>query len=307
MSSAYTCDLRPEAQESGLFRPLTHNRCSVIPRRVRQLRSSEIRRSGVFAGVAIALCVALGAGILIGWFVGNGEVGVERHSLEMRAFELMSRAMAPGSALGCLDAVAGETFEASCEKAVFATPEATAAAVSYVAAQLALLAADYKNRPLHAGSGSRIALAQLRRSVETDRFGIVAHVLSVRDNCTVKSCAALAMLLDARKVKAHLAADPFGTSVQRYATTWHEQARGPKVATQTAADSPAVAARAAAANPRTPNNYFYPSSDSIPAISIMSPEPASPKDTAESTSTLQGKSRPRGNASGPMRLAPGGQ
>ena len=57
------------------------------------------------------------------------------------AFDLATRALAPGSALACLDTIAGETVENACEKALFASPEATAAAVSYVAAQLSLLAA----------------------------------------------------------------------------------------------------------------------------------------------------------------------
>ncbi len=293
-----------------------------MPSRVTQRRSLEFARGGVFACAAVALCVMLGSGIVIGRMVGGGAADGERHALEARAFELMSRAMAPGSALACLDAVAGETFEASCEKAVFATPEATAAAVSYVAAQLALLAVD-KDPAQRAGSGSGIALAQLRRSVETDRFGIVAHVLSVRDGCTATGCAALAMFLDARRVKAHLAADSFGSSVQRYAATWREPAGGSRVASQATPETPVTAARAPVASARTPNNYFYPSSDSIPAVSIMSPEPAAPQPhaTARSAETVpasQGRPHPRGNASvgtggnasrpsGPMQLAPGGQ
>ena len=59
------------------------------------------------------------------------------------AHELTARAIMPGSALACLDAMAGEAVESSCEKALFATPEATAAAVSYVGAQLSLLAAGH--------------------------------------------------------------------------------------------------------------------------------------------------------------------
>ena len=35
----------------------------------------------------------------------------ERRSIEMRGAELTVRAMAPGSALACLDAVAGATIE----------------------------------------------------------------------------------------------------------------------------------------------------------------------------------------------------
>src|SRR6516165_5160018 len=43
------------------------------------------------------------------------------------------------SALSCLDELAGEAVENACEKGVFASPEAVAAAVKYVTAQLALI------------------------------------------------------------------------------------------------------------------------------------------------------------------------
>ena len=45
----------------------------------------------------------------------------ERRSLDERSAALMARAVAPGSALSCLDEVAGETVEAACERAVFAS------------------------------------------------------------------------------------------------------------------------------------------------------------------------------------------
>ena len=98
------------------------------------------RATGMLRWIVAALVLALLAGVGIerwkAW-----ELAGERQALEARAFELVTRAMAPGSALACLDAVASSTFEEGCEKALFATPESTAAAVSYVAAQLSLLAA----------------------------------------------------------------------------------------------------------------------------------------------------------------------
>src|SRR5947208_658710 len=65
--------------------------------------------------------------------------GSERRSLDDRKAALMASAIAPGSALSCLDEIAGETVEARCEKAVFASPEAVTADVNYVMSQLALL------------------------------------------------------------------------------------------------------------------------------------------------------------------------
>src|SRR4051812_25424810 len=63
----------------------------------------------------------------------------ERRALDQRALELAGRAMAPGSVLACLDPTLGEPVETACEKVVFATPEAVAAASTFVAAGMALL------------------------------------------------------------------------------------------------------------------------------------------------------------------------
>ena len=103
--------------------------------------------------------------------------------------------MAPGSALACLDANAGEAVERACEKALFATPESVAAAVAYVSAKLTLLAdgLDYARRVDGAYAAQ---LEGLRRAAETDRFGLVAHVLATRDGCTAESCATFKLLED---------------------------------------------------------------------------------------------------------------
>ena len=75
-----------------------------------------------------------------------------------------------GRAFGTIGArVAGETVETACEKALFATPEATAAAVAYVDAQLSLLAAG--SQQWRRGDRSHEGmLANLRRAAELDRF-----------------------------------------------------------------------------------------------------------------------------------------
>ncbi len=51
----------------------------------------------------------------------------ERRALELRAQELSARALAPGSPLACLDAVAGENVMAACERALFVSPASVAA------------------------------------------------------------------------------------------------------------------------------------------------------------------------------------
>jgi hypothetical protein len=107
----------------------------------------------------------------------------ERRMLDERSAALMGRAIAPGSALSCLDELAGEAVEAACEKAVFASPEAVAAAVAYVAAQLALLT-DGAQHAERVDKSYAADLAPLRTALELDRFGLVAHVLAQREGCS---------------------------------------------------------------------------------------------------------------------------
>ena len=95
--------------------------------------------------VALVLVAALVGLVVIDQVVRRDLAG-DRQALAARAQALSARAIMPGSALACLDAMAGETVETACEKALFATPEATAAAVAYVDAQLSLLAAGSQQR-----------------------------------------------------------------------------------------------------------------------------------------------------------------
>src|SRR5262249_60628646 len=98
---------------------------------VAAVRSESYGRVPI-ARIALALGLALTAVWLLDGFKRRAFVA-EGQMLEKRAFELASRALMPGSALACLDAVGGGTLEESCENALFASPKAIAAAVTYVA------------------------------------------------------------------------------------------------------------------------------------------------------------------------------
>ena len=234
--------------------------------------------------VAFALAVG-GAALVLLQQNAARERQAERRALDQRAAELAARAVAPGSPLACLDAVAGDAVETACEKAVFASPAAAAAAVSYVTARLALLSdsIDYARRT---GGGSESALATLRVSIESDRYGIVAHVLSMRDSCTPLLCDSYVLFKDPDRVQANLRDRLFDHYVERYAADW---ARAPAVATPVAESSaagnfstvsvpPAAAAGPTPATPLSPK-YDFPSAASIPPVSIMSPEPGTPPET----------------------------
>ena len=231
---------------------------------------------GTAAVVGSALVLTV---VLSGWGaldqLARGNRAAERRALDARASELATRALAPGSALACLDAIAGETVEDACERALFASPEATATAVSYVAAQLALLNSvnEYANR----GGPSTV---HLRRAVEADRFGIVAHVLAVRDGCTPDRCGAFAWLQDTSRVSANLAERPFEARIRSYSASW-PAAAGRPVATSKPPSTPSSPPAAAAA--RAPNNLYFPSASSIPPVNIMTAEPSAPPQPHDTT------------------------
>ena len=236
-----------------------------------------LRVTFVIAGcAAVVLLLQQGA---------SRERSAERRALDQRAAELAARAVTPGSPLACLDAVAGDAVETACEKAVFANPASVAAAVSYVTARLALLsdAVDYARRT---GGGYESALATLRVAIETDRYGIVAHVLSVRDSCTPLLCDSYVLFHDPDRVQANLRDRLFERYVERYTAEWtRAQASGTPVAEApaaahgyTTASAPPAAPAAAAALPPSPK-FDFPSAASIPPISIMTAEPTGPPET----------------------------
>jgi hypothetical protein len=207
----------------------------------------------------------------IGWALGDfahRNNAVEQIAFEARALELAQYALVPGSPLACLQSIAGDLVEDACEKALFARPEATAAAVSYVAAQLSLLSWAEENSR-HA---SITTTAQLRRAIEADRFGIAAHVLTVRYGCTLDRCSPLALLRDSSRVKMNLTERPFGELVKHYAAGWLGVGNSISSGVTETATAPGPISKFS-------DNLYFPSSASIPPISIMTPEPAtSPRD-----------------------------
>jgi hypothetical protein len=220
--------------------------------------------------------------VLVGWWArdhfAQRDVAAELRALDTRAFDLATRAFAPGSALGCLDANAGETVEAACERVLFASPEATAAAASYVAAQLSLLASASELGRRHGGANPGAAM--LRRALEADRFGIVAHVLAVRDGCTPGRCGAFTWLRDSTRINANLAERPFEARVKTYSASWPTAGVRGMVSS---APSPPPGAAA-----KVPNNLYFPSASSIPPVNIMTAEPpAALRQSQDTTGTTE--------------------
>ncbi len=196
----------------------------------------------------------------------------ELRSLEVQTEQLNAQALAPGSPLACLDALAGEAVEAACEKELFSSPASVSAAAAFVAHRLELLAAmlAYEKR----GEDIDGLLRPLRRSLEADRFGFLAHVLAVRDGCKSENCAALTLLHDPRRVQTNLSAQTLDHYVEHYAEIWAKAPNGP----HEAPDGAVVGAVQPSGQhpPHKTLNIDFPTAASIPPVSIISPEPTGP-------------------------------
>jgi len=230
--------------------------------------------------LASLLLAALAVSMLLNRLMFDQQAA-ERRALIARIAALDRSALAPGAALACLDAGAGDTVETACEKAVFASPQATAVAFAYMAARLQLIqdAAAFA-----ADKEIATALAASRRAIELDRFGIAADVLARRDGCTAAHCPVFALLDDTRALKANLNGQAFRHYVERHAAAWSAPADKAPALSQTPAPAPAPLARADDAEParskpiKPGEPWDFPSAASIPPVSIMNAEPARPKD-----------------------------
>ena len=271
---------------------------------------------------AAALALAVLAVLAVLDRLGDNARAAARQALLARAATLAQSALVPGSMLPCVDGTSGEAVGNACEAQVFASAESTAAAVSYMAARIDLLR-DAEALAKRGDQTALGALASTRRAVMLDRYGIAAHVLSERDGCTASKCAVFSMLDEADALKANIKAQIFDQYVSRYAAKWNAPVpakapeSGPAVSALPAPAEPANEARAeavpppAAATVHKPVSprWHFPSADSIPAVSIMTPEPKLSKDMAnalerDTDKKLAIERRKEGK---PPQVAPSGQ
>jgi hypothetical protein len=171
-------------------------------------------------------------------------------------------------ALSCLDDLAGDAVAIGCEKALFGAPDTAAAAVAYTAARIDRLTA--LGDAATAEKSLTLDIKVLRKSLEHDRYGLVAQVLVARDGCTQFDCAAFRSLTDQQQVAANMDAHLYDQLVARYAPGWN----APAAAATAAIPMPgALAGLPPAMPPGKPTNAEFPSASSTPPVSIMNPEP----------------------------------
>jgi hypothetical protein len=158
---------------------------------------------------------------------------------------------------------------------------------------------------MQAGGGDGEVLKDLdaaRRGVARDRFGVAAYVLARDYGCTAAQCPVLSIVSDPAILKADLDSKPFETLIARHEVTWARPPAEP--GTPLAAASPQISGAQAsvplpgaglakatpqpgALHPIDPR-WKLPSSDSIPAVSIMTAEPkVSKADAAGSSAAPQ--------------------
>ena len=274
-----------------------------------------LRRAGVAgtAGFLSVLALAfVGTAVSYVLFdrLAARDLVAERRAIESRAAELTARSLAPGSALGCLDAVANALVENSCEKPLFSSPEAIAAAVAYVDARFSLFAVSASLA--EQDKGYRPAFERLRQGLEADRYGLVAHVLATR-GCSGADCAELKLLRDPSRVVANMKARTFEAALGVHALSWVPGAGG--VASLASASSvPFAGAGTGPGAPVAPgaapaaggSRFDFPSASSIPPVSIMSAEPAAPHAPAEPRAAVLPPKRPERPAAAAPAARPQG-
>jgi hypothetical protein len=218
-------------------------------------------------------------------------------------------------ALSCLDELAGDMVLAACEKSLFASPESVAAAVSSSAVLLDRLRAH--GDVAAADKAMTPDLALLRRAVERDRYGLFAYVLQTRERCMPESCPAYASVTDHKQIASNMGERFYEGLLTRYAPAWNAP---PAMAAASAVPGVASLAGLPPSMPTgKPTNAEFPSSSSIPPISIMTDTPAkpaasetkaaprpAPKKQAAPKEAAKEAPRPQAAApAAPVQLAPG--
>jgi hypothetical protein len=222
------------------------------------LRAERSVANGALTVVTLlAIAIALAAVVRV-----DGPAG-QTTPTEAHAHAAMTASL---PALSCLDDLAGDAVAIGCEKALFGAPDAAAAAVSTTAARIDRLTA--LGDAATAEKSLTPDIKVLRKSLERDRYGLVAHVLVARDGCTQFDCAAFRSLTDQQRVAANMDSHLYDTLVARYAPTWNAPAAAQSL------PAPAALAGLPPSMPTgKPTNAEFPSASSTPPVSIMTPEP----------------------------------
>jgi len=188
-------------------------------------------------------------------------------------------AMAGLPAMSCIDDLAGEAVLTACEKVLFGSAESTAAAVAYAAARITRLTSlgDLTS----ANHSMTVEEESLRRSVERDRYGLMAYVLVARDHCTPQACPAFRSLSNSRQLMANMDDRVYEALVMRYSASWGAPPAVPPTAAIPSGALAALPSPAGSVPTGKPTTMIdFPSAASTPPVNIMTPEPGAPGSAA---------------------------
>jgi hypothetical protein len=254
------------------------------------LRAEKSVANGALTVITL-LAIGVAVAATIRGFGPDGQLA----SGEPRSVQPVMSAALP--ALSCIDDLAGDAVLNACEKTLFGSPDAAAAAVGYAASQISRLTAfgDIAT----AGKNPSSELQALRRAVERDRYGLMAYALMARDHCSPASCAAFGSLADNHQIVANMDERLYENLVTRYAPSWNAPAPAPAGAAGLIAGLPPSGPTG------RPTNADFPSAASTPPVNIMTPEPplAASKPPATATAAPVPSPRPAPAASPALAAA----
>ena len=189
-------------------------------------------------------------------------------------------AMATLPAMSCIDDLAGETVLTACERALFASPDSVAAAVAYAGSRISRLTSF--GDAATANRNMTTELESLRRSVERDRYGLMAYVLVARDHCTPQACPAFRSLGNNRQIVTNMDDRVYEGLVIRHSASWGAPPPGPPIAAGIPSGALAAIPPSSLVAPSgKPSTMIdFPSASSTPPVNIMTPEPGGPGSAA---------------------------
>jgi hypothetical protein len=255
-------------------------------------------KSAANGALAILTVVAIVTSAIL---LARGSGGSSRSTASIADTRQPAQITASLPALSCLDGIAGESVESACEKAIFTSAESVAAAVSYSGAQISRLASF--GNVATANKAMTPELNALRRTVERDRFGMIAHVLMTREGCTLSVCPFFASLTNTARISLNMNERLYDGFIGNYAPAWNAPV----------ASTPAVSSPVAALPPTAPTGKpvsgDFPTAASIPPVNIMTPEPAaqgsaqSPSPNARAPDTSPASARAQTPPQAPKKSA----
>lgn len=254
-----------------------------------------LRAEKSVANGALTVITLLSIAVAVAATIRGFTPGRQAEQAETRTAEAASPTL---PALACVDDLAGDAVLNACEKVLFGSADSAAAAVSYAAAQISRLTSfgDLAT----ADRNATTEMQALRRSVERDRYGLMAYVLMARDRCTPTACPAFRSLGDNHQVVANMNDRTYENLVTRYAAAWNAPA------VQAQAPAGLVAALPSSVPTGKPTNAEFPSAASTPPVSIMTSEPAKPPAAAPAAArpAVAAKRPPAPRHSAPVQITP---